>query len=79
MMGTTAAYAAAMTPTLAGSKPISVRNSFSTGTQSRNPCSNTAMYSGRSRRCSEVLDRRMVGAVMSAPHRCRARACDVER
>ena len=77
MIGTTAAYAAAMTPTLAGSKPISLINNDSTNTQSRNPCRNTAMYSGISRRCNEVLDCGIAGAVMSAPGRCRARAWDV--
>ena len=48
--GTNAAYAAAMTPTVAASKPISFMNSFSTGTQSMKPWSATATCSGSSRR-----------------------------
>ena len=43
MIGTTAAYAAAMTPTLAGSKPISLINSYSTKHPEQGPCRNTAM------------------------------------
>ena len=36
--GTNAAYAAAINPTAAASKPISFRNSFSTGVHSMKPC-----------------------------------------
>ena len=54
MMGTSAAYAAAITPMDAASKPMSVMNSFSTGTHSMNPIRATATVSGRSRRASRL-------------------------
>ena len=47
--GTTAAYAAAITPMLAAVKPISLMKSFSTGTHSIVPCSAMARCSGRKR------------------------------
>ena len=50
--GTTAAYAAAMTPTEAAVNPICDMNSFSTGTHRSMPCSPTASCSGSSRRAS---------------------------
>jgi len=43
----------AIRPMLAGSKPISLMNSFSTGTQSRKPLQDAVMYSAISRRCNE--------------------------
>src|SRR5215208_3556158 len=50
--GTTAAYAAAIAPTEAASKPISVMNTFSMGTHKISPCSATANCSGSRRRVS---------------------------
>jgi hypothetical protein len=50
--GVTAAYAAAITPTDAASKPICVMNSFSIGTHKSSPCNATPICSGRSRRAS---------------------------
>ena len=50
--GTTAAYAAAITPTEAASKPIWVMNSFSMGTHKISPCNPMPICSGSSRRAS---------------------------
>src|SRR5687768_13290239 len=54
--GTTAAYAAAITPMLAAVKPIPLMKSFSTGTHSIVPCSAMATCSGRNRERSARSD-----------------------
>jgi hypothetical protein len=48
--GTTMAYTAAMTPTVADVKPMLVMNSFSIGTQRASAPKNEEPYRGRSRR-----------------------------
>src|SRR5215213_5255270 len=65
-IGTTAAYAAAIRPTLAASKPISSMNSFSTGTQNTRPCRNDARYRGRSRFCRGLVDRGLLSIAGSS-------------
>ncbi|HEY6744204.1 MAG TPA: hypothetical protein VI357_00670 [Mycobacteriales bacterium] len=61
-IGTTAAYAAAISPMEAASKPIPVWNSFSTGTQSMKPCRPMPTWSGRRRRASRgSMDASVIG------------------
>jgi hypothetical protein len=79
MIGTTAAYAAAMTPTLAGSKPISLMNSFSTGTQSRNPWNDTATSSGSKRLRNEASGCGQPGFAATDVRRVMPIQCHVQR
>ena len=53
--GTAAAYTAAISPIVAGEKPISSRNSFSTGTHRAMPPVNAAASSGANRFCTVIV------------------------